>query len=136
VKRAKKPKPPTATYDLCGTTCMNGIELPWRINTTSNAKGHWRPRARMAQQQRRNARYVLALIGARPKYEPPIVVTLTRIGPRKLDSDNNVSAFKHIRDGVADFLGIDDGSDLIRWEYAQEVESRYAVRIQIQGATP
>lgn len=60
-----------------------------------------------------------------------VVVTLTRLGPRKLDSDNLAGSFKAIRDGVADALGIDDGSELIQWEYRQEKSKECSVVIEI-----
>lgn len=59
-----------------------------------------------------------------------IVVTLTRIGARPLDTDNLAYAFKSIRDGVADAFGIRDDDKRIAWEYAQEKGSP-AVRIEI-----
>lgn len=37
----------------------------------------------------------------------------------KLDSDNLPGAFKHVRDGMADALGIDDGDARLAWSYAQ-----------------
>lgn len=50
----------------------------------------------------------------------PVVVRLTRIGPRKLDSDNVAGACKAVRDGVADWLDVDDGDETkVRWVYAQ-----------------
>ena len=39
----------------------------------------------------------------------PIVVTITRLGPRALDSDNLASSGKHVRDAIATWLGVDDG---------------------------
>lgn len=55
----------------------------------------------------------------------PLHVILTRISPRKLDTDNLVSAFKHIRDEIADILvpgkrkGRADDTNDIRWFYDQ-----------------
>ena len=60
-----------------------------------------------------------------------LVVTLTRIGARKLDSDNLARSMKAVRDGIADALGIDDGSDRIEWKYAQE-KGKYAVKVTIE----
>jgi len=46
----------------------------------------------------------------RPDRPPfPLVVTITRLGPRALDSDNLASSGKHVRDAVATWLGVDDG---------------------------
>lgn len=62
----------------------------------------------------------------------PATVTITRIGKRKLDSDNLAISAKHVRDGIADAYGVDDGSDLYTWNYAQEIGKDYAVRIEIR----
>lgn len=53
------------------------------------------------------------------KWSLPAVVTMTRVAPRELDDDNNVSAFKAIRDQIAAELGQSDRSPLIAWRYAQ-----------------
>lgn len=72
-----------------------------------------------------------------------VAITLTRIAPRALDTDNLASGLKAIRDGVADALGVDDGSSRIQWRYAQErgKPGEYAVRVEIgavhgDGAPP
>lgn len=64
----------------------------------------------------------------------PCVVRLTRLSSGELDGDNLAMAFKHVRDGVADALGIDDRDSRIVWEYAQEKQPRgtYAVRVELQ----
>lgn len=62
-------------------------------------------------------------------------VTFTRIAPGCLDDDNNVGAFKNLRDGVAEALGVDDGwRDVFQSVYAQEKAGRgvYGVRIEIE----
>lgn len=50
-----------------------------------------------------------------------LTVTITRfgLGTRPLDDDGLSSACKGVRDGIADALGIDDGSKHLRWLYAQ-----------------
>jgi hypothetical protein len=58
-------------------------------------------------------------------------VTITRIAPRELDSDNLASCAKGIRDGVADALRVDDGDERIRWTYKQE-RGKPAVRVDIE----
>ena len=62
----------------------------------------------------------------------PWVVTLTRYGVRYLDDDNLAAAFKRIRDGVADALGVDDGDRRrIRWEYVQRI-GPWSVSVEIR----
>lgn len=50
-----------------------------------------------------------------------LVITLTRIGPGTLDSEDNLAAgFKAVRDGIADALGVNDRHPRLRWFYGQE----------------
>jgi hypothetical protein len=67
-------------------------------------------------------------------------IYLTRVGSIFLDDDNNVSAFKIVRDTVADHLtpglapGRADNNPLFKWHYSQEMaESRgkQCIRIDI-----
>lgn len=62
-------------------------------------------------------------------------VRLVRYGPRRLDSDNLAAAFKPIRDGIADALGVDDGSDRVAWSYEQ-ITSVYGVEVVISEVLP
>jgi hypothetical protein len=48
-----------------------------------------------------------------------IVVSLTRVAPRALDSDNLVASLKATRAGVADALHLDDRDSRVEWRYAQ-----------------
>ncbi len=66
----------------------------------------------------------------------PVVVRLTRVGKKLLDDDNLAAAFKYIRDGVAEALGVDDGDKRkVTWEYADEASASYAVKVEIRHGT-
>ena len=58
-------------------------------------------------------------------------IELTRLAPRRLDSDNLAGSCKHIRDGIADWFGVDDGDARYQWAYAQEKSKEYGVRVTI-----
>jgi hypothetical protein len=62
----------------------------------------------------------------------PCKVTLTRVGVRELDSDNLARSMKACRDGVADALGVDDGSKLYDWQYRQRKGKEYGVEVMIE----
>ena len=49
-------------------------------------------------------------------------------------SDNLAAALKHVRDGVADALGMDDGDPRLVWLYGQRRgrPGEYAVLVEIQ----
>ncbi len=103
------------------------VEIPLRIVSVANLREHWSKRAKRAKAHRQAA-YLCS-----SKHTLPCVVTLTRIGPRTLDSDNLASAFKATRDGIADRLGVDDADQRITWVYQQERGKHYAARIEISN---
>jgi hypothetical protein len=65
----------------------------------------------------------------------PATVVLTRVAPRKLDGDNLQSGFKAVRDGVADWLGVDDGNGLVDWQYAQRSAGAKVYKVEIEVIT-
>ena len=103
--------------------------IPIRTVSESNTHEHWSDRAKRAKDQRR---IVAACIGAAL---PRVVITLTRVAPRRMDSDNLEMALKAVRDGVADALGMDDGNRRILWQYAQmlpDKRDRFGVEVEIR----
>mgnify|MGYP003130290174 CR=1 FL=1 len=98
--------------------------LPCKTRSLNNSREHWAAKSKRAKNERNLARFVFA------KHEPPkpmpsdsgkvIFVKMTRVSPRKLDCDNLTGALKAIRDGIADWLMIDDGLSCVSWEYGQK----------------
>jgi hypothetical protein len=52
-----------------------------------------------------------------------------------LDGDNLQSGFKAVRDGVADWLGVDDGNSLVDWQYAQRSAGPKVYKVEIEVIT-
>jgi hypothetical protein len=114
---------------------MIRVTLPLKIISEANQRGHWSGKARRVAQHRNTARLMMAVeAGRSPVGSVPLQITLTRIAPRVLDDDNLASGFKATRDGVADWLGIDDGSKLLRWVYAQRrgAPGQYAAEVVVE----
>ena len=109
------------------------ITLPLRLASPMNGSyGNWRGPAARRKLQRGTTK--AALMRYQTMLKPPVIVTITRIGKRKLDSDNLQASAKSVRDGVADAFGVDDGDeDAYVWRYAQEKGKDYGVRIEIEG---
>ena len=106
--------------------------LPIKLhNPLNGSHGHWSAVAKRRKMER-NAAFFATPMGLKP----PLVITLTRIAPRLFDDDNLGAACKSIRDGIADRVGIDDGSKLIAFKYAQRRGNvkEYAIEIEIQEA--
>lgn len=72
----------------------------------------------------------------RPKVTLPATVTFTRYACKLMDSDNLAGAFKHVRDQLAKEIGIDDGSDQIRFEYKQERIGKREHYFTVEISTP
>ena len=113
---------------------MIAITIPLRIQSSLNLREHWRVRANRNSSHRSAAWFALKAAGRWTEF--PCVVTLTRVAPRELDGDNLQGGFKSVRDGVADWLGLDDNDKRIEWRYAQaKGEAReYAARVKIEAA--
>ena len=109
---------------------MNGL----RLQSEMNKREHW-----AALYKRKKVQHHIAALGMHG-LDPvghlgsDLRITLTRIGPRKMDDDANVSAFKFIRDAVAQCIwggrmGQRDG--LAEWRYEQRrgAVGEYAVEM-------
>ena len=117
---------------------MITFTIPMRLSSPSNGQhGHWTKHASVRKRQRQAIAAVWRTLRG-PSHEPPFVVTLTRVAPRALDTDNLAAAFKSIRDEVAARLGYGDSpTDPIEWVYRQEKSKpgAYFVRVDIEEKT-
>lgn len=100
--------------------------LPIKTISEANCRDHWAKKAKRVKEQRR-----IAYLTARQHFGilsesclSTIIVSFTRIATRKLDDDNVRSALKAIRDGIADYLQVDDGNERITWIYDQNIEKK------------
>lgn len=128
---ALTPAAPVAT----ATNCVLSISLPIRTFSEANRRGHWgkgysqtgdqRPTVAMVMRAHANARGL--------KVKLPCAVKLVRCAPQMLDPGDNLEmSLKHVRDGVADWIGVNDRDDTrVRYEYAQEPTKHYGVRIEV-----
>jgi len=107
------------------------VTVPIRIESTPNLREHWSARSRRAAKHKVDT--YMALKAAKAAYAVPCVVTLTRVAPRTLDSDNNVSGMKSVRDAVALWLRVDDADPRVEWRYSQAKggTKEYSLRVEI-----
>jgi hypothetical protein len=115
---------------LLEATCP-GLRLR---NAANGSHGHWATRAKAAKRQR-HAPFAALLaeqlrrMMARPTL--PLVVTVTRAGPRALDAHDGLpNACKHFVDGVADYVGAKDHDPGYTWVYRQE-RGPYGARVTL-----
>jgi hypothetical protein len=111
------------------------FSMPVRVISEANARDHHmvRYKRKLAQQNTTAVAWLWACAAQRVNVSLPCVVRLTRIGARKLDDDNLAGAFKACRDQIAREIGVDDGSELIKFEYAQEAigKRQYEVKVEV-----
>ena len=110
---------------------MIEITIPIKIVSIANMRLHWAAKARLTKLQRLAALKAMIENAAPP--QTPMTILLTRVAPRKLDSDNLSSGFKAVRDGIADWLQIDDGHPGIDWQYKQRTgkPKEYFVEVEV-----
>ncbi len=126
-KPARRPAPAFTIHYGCRTA----MQIPVRTVSEANGREHWAKKARRAKSQRDALRLAASSMMNKPPL--PCTIRLTRIAPRALDTDNLATSFKACRDGLADWLGIDDRDPCVAWVYAQEkgLPREYAVRAEL-----
>lgn len=106
------------------------IVIPnFKLPSLANLRLHWRAMDRLKSGQKQLVWAALRGVVLPPM---PVVVLITRVGKRRLDSDNLAISAKYTRDEIARAFGVDDGSDLYEWRYAQRI-GPYAVEIEIES---
>lgn len=110
------------------------LVLPLLVVSEANQREFWakKYRRKIAQQAVLAAAWPRLVADRAP--QAPCRITLTRLGGRRLDSDNLAGAFKHVRDEIARQLGIDDGDPRLTWIYSQEPGGAVGIRIEIEEA--
>ena len=93
------------------------VTLPLRLPSLANQRLHHMARHRLLDGHKGTAFAAVRVLGRGLK--PPLTISLTRIGPRRLDPDNLAGSFKGVQDGVALALGVDDGDERVTWSYGQ-----------------
>lgn len=113
---------------------MIEVEIRVKVVSVANLRMHWAVKARLAKSQRAAAKKALEAVARSPGVGGlPLTIVVTRVAPRRLDGDNLQSGLKAVRDGVADWLGIDDGDRRLDWQYAQRAAGpkQYWVEVEV-----
>jgi hypothetical protein len=106
-----------------------------RLINEANAREHWRARADRTKVEKTITTLGLNGLGCPDWAQRELVVMPTRVSPGLLDGDGLESAFKHVRDAVASWLGVDDAEwragNRITWRYDQRrgAKGEYSVQI-------
>src|SRR5208283_881557 len=114
---------------------MKTYLIPIKTISEANCSEPWPKKHKRHRRQRNFIRLYVPTMPLGPS--EMVSVTLTRLSPKQLDSDNLVISLKWIRDAVADRLvpglkpGHADSDPRITWHYAQRKHPKYAVEISI-----
>lgn len=112
---------------------MIRVELPLKTVSLLNMREHFRVTAARKATHRQCVRLVMHGKTAPPM---PVTVTLTRVSYGMLDEHDNLpSAFKHVVDELAVWLGVDDADKRVTWRYAQQKCARggYGVIVEVSA---
>ena len=111
--------------------------LALRTVSEANRRGSWRAHHARTKSQRAIACGVTIseTRGRQWVRTERIVVTLTRIAPRELDTDNLASSAKGLRDGIADAINYGNDRDKrVTWVYAQTKGKPREYRVDVRIA--
>jgi hypothetical protein len=109
-----------------------------RLIAELNRREHHMATHRRSRSQKSIVRAALGGVRLREWVTPPLVVTMVRTGPKKMDKGDNLqSSCKWVRDQIAEELGVNDGSDEVAWLVEGKVGGVgvYAVGIRIEEAS-
>lgn len=117
----------------------NPVIMPIRTISEANVAGHkhWGTNMRRVKKQRGDAELMFGATGARWQRDGcyPCVITFTRIsnGPGLDPEDNLPASIKHVRDGVADAMGLTSDRDpRVKWVYLQQRGKGYEVHVLLE----
>lgn len=111
------------------------VPIPGLRLASLNAREHWAARAKRVARERNLVTLVLrGTVAAQMMLVAPLVVTITRIGPRRLDCDNATGSAKAVRDAIAAVLGVDDRDERVCWR-VEQARGAFGVQIDIRAAS-
>lgn len=113
------------------------FNLPIKTVSEMNQREHWYERLCRKRAQQEEV-FVAMHNNLRGRVvQLPCKVVLTRIGVRRLDSDNLAASFKHVQDAIARGLKVDDGDIAkVSWTYLQmpvATQKTYGIKVCIMS---
>lgn len=112
------------------------VTMPIRLVSEANMREHWFVKNKRKKQQQAIVQACWISEGMnRVEWRFPLKITFTRIGARRMDSDNLAGSGKAVRDELAKLLGVNDGDETkVTWHYQQRTGKRgeYAVEIELK----
>jgi hypothetical protein len=110
--------------------------LPIDTRSEANSNESWQSKHKRHKSQKAQLRFYMQKITS-DNIKLPCHVYFYRLSSRGIDDDNNVSAFKYLRDGLAAMItgderpGRADNDSRITWHYGQEKCKEQGIKIVI-----
>ncbi len=108
-----------------------------RLFSEANLRENWRAKYQRKCAQQELVRAAFRTVRIWDHVDLPLVITIVRVGPKDLDTDNLAISGKACRDQIAKELQMDDGDKRLTWVYEQRRpkvgEAKYAVVIRIEN---
>jgi hypothetical protein len=105
-----------------------------KLESEANRRDFWATKAKRVKSQKLAVRAAAGWSFKAPSL--PLVVVIIRHAPRDLDSDNATGSAKHVRDQLAELLGVDDRSPEVSWFVVQRRAKAPWVEIRIVPRCP
>ncbi len=112
--------------------------LPLKLVSEANKKEHWAVKGRRVNKQKEDTALLLRvkINPFREHFRRGALVTITRFGPKKMDTDNNTGSAKYVRDTIAKLIGVDDRyDDVVEYRVLQAI-GPYKVHVRIEAREP
>jgi hypothetical protein len=122
--------PVSAATNPVSRTLLLRVEVPIRTVSEANQREHWALRLQRKHAQQIAVATLLDNVYANTvaAQDVPLDVHLTRCASRALDSDNLVGSMKHVRDAIAQWIGIDDGDPRVSYQVGQRIAAKPKMR--------
>jgi hypothetical protein len=119
---------------------IQNFTLPLHVVSESNMRENWVKAHKRHKNQKTVIKWELHVRKC-PRYLP-VQITLTRLSSRLLDDDNLQSAFKYVRDAIAEHFitgkapGRADDDKRLTWIYSQEKSTEKGIKISFDFLDP
>lgn len=138
--RARTPRPKARRDVPELPPCVPGriacVFIPVKTESVLNGRGSTQWMGKRDARIRGNVARIIAPVLAAMRVRQPCSIVLVRVSSGHLDSDNLASSQKRVRDGVADALHVDDGSDAVTWVVDQIKSSQGISGVYVEVYEP
>ncbi len=113
---------------------IKSFTIPVQVISEANIREHWRK----AHKRHKDQKFIVRMefLNQKIPQRLPVTITMTRLSPRNLDSDNLQAAFKYVRDAISEHFITDkapgraDDDPRFTWLYEQKKSKDKCILIE------